>query len=51
MIMRSSLNIVIAGVGGQGTLVAGKLFGTLALRTGADVKVRKCMECLREEEV
>ncbi len=39
MIMRSSLNIVIAGVGGQGTLVAGKLFGTLALRTGADVKV------------
>ncbi len=37
--MDGSLNIVIAGVGGQGTLVAGKLFGTLALMTDLDVKV------------
>ncbi len=33
------LNIVLAGVGGQGTLVAGKLLGTLATRMGLDVKV------------
>ena len=34
-----SLNIVLAGVGGQGTLVAGKLLGKLASRLGLDVKV------------
>ncbi len=34
-----SLNIVLAGVGGQGTLVAGKLLGTVASRLGLDVKV------------
>jgi len=33
------LNIVLAGVGGQGTLVAGKLLGTLANQMGLDVKV------------
>jgi indolepyruvate ferredoxin oxidoreductase beta subunit len=33
------LNIVLAGVGGQGTLVAGKLFGLIAARLGLDVKV------------
>lgn len=33
------LNIVLAGVGGQGTLVAGKLLGILAIRLGLDVKV------------
>lgn len=33
------LNIVLAGVGGQGTLVAGKLLGTVALKLGLDVKV------------
>jgi indolepyruvate ferredoxin oxidoreductase, beta subunit len=33
------LNIVLAGVGGQGTLVAGKLLGSLALSLGLDVKV------------
>jgi len=34
-----SLNIVLAGVGGQGTLVAGKLLGTAARKLGLDVKV------------
>lgn len=33
------LNIVLAGVGGQGTLVAGKLLGIVALKLGLDVKV------------
>lgn len=33
------LNVVLAGVGGQGTLVAGKLFGLIAARLGLDVKV------------
>lgn len=32
-------NIVIAGVGGQGTLVAGKFFGALAMNLGLDVKI------------
>lgn len=35
----SYTNIVIAGVGGQGTLVAGKLFGALGMNLGLDVKV------------
>lgn len=34
-----SLSIVLAGVGGQGTLVAGKLIGVIALKLGLDVKV------------
>jgi indolepyruvate ferredoxin oxidoreductase, beta subunit len=34
-----SINIVIAGVGGQGTLVAGKVLGVIATRLGLDVKV------------
>lgn len=37
--MKKSLNIVLAGVGGQGTLVAGKLFGLIAARLNLDVKV------------
>lgn len=37
--MQDSLNIVLAGVGGQGTLVAGKLLGAVAIRQGLDVKV------------
>ena len=34
-----SLNIALAGVGGQGTLVAGKLLGIAAIKIGLDVKV------------
>ena len=37
--MIGNLNIVLAGVGGQGTIVAGKLLGTIALQLGLDVKV------------
>ena len=37
--MIRNIDIVIAGVGGQGTLIAGKLFGTLAVILGLDVKV------------
>lgn len=37
--MKDNINIVIAGVGGQGTLVAGKLFGALAVELGLDVKI------------
>ncbi len=32
-------SIVLAGVGGQGTLIAGKLLGILAMNLGFDVKV------------
>ncbi len=34
-----ALNVVIVGVGGQGTLLASKLLGHLALQLGRDVKV------------
>ncbi len=39
--MDNSINasIVLAGVGGQGTLIAGKLLGILAMNLGLDVKV------------
>lgn len=37
--MEQSLNVVLAGVGGQGTLVAGKLFGLIAAHLNLDVKV------------
>jgi indolepyruvate ferredoxin oxidoreductase beta subunit len=37
--MIEQLNIVLAGVGGQGTLVAGKLLGAVAGQIGLDVKV------------
>lgn len=37
--MISHLNLILAGVGGQGTLVAGKLLGYVATRLGLDVKV------------
>ena len=33
------MNVVLAGVGGQGTLVAGKLLGIVAMKLGLDVKV------------
>jgi indolepyruvate ferredoxin oxidoreductase, beta subunit len=33
------INIVLAGVGGQGTLVAGKILGVIAGKLGLDVKV------------
>lgn len=36
---KSDINIVLVGVGGQGTLVAGKLLGTVAQNMGWDVKV------------
>ena len=32
-------SIVLAGVGGQGTLIAGKLLGIVAMKLGLDVKV------------
>lgn len=37
--MIEKMNLVLAGVGGQGTLVAGKLLGVVAGRIGLDVKV------------
>lgn len=37
--MNKEINIVLAGVGGQGTLVAGKLLGTIAVKMGWDIKV------------
>lgn len=33
------LSVVLAGVGGQGTLIAGKLLGIVAMKLGLDVKV------------
>ncbi len=33
------LSVVLAGIGGQGTLVAGKLLGAIAMKSGLDVKV------------
>lgn len=38
-------NVIIAGVGGQGTIFAGKILGTMAYQTGLHVKYRKFMEC------
>ncbi|MDW7659754.1 MAG: indolepyruvate oxidoreductase subunit beta [Bacillota bacterium] len=37
--MIERLNLVLAGVGGQGTLVAGKLLGLVATSLGLDVRV------------
>ena len=37
--MNNQMNIVLAGVGGQGTLVAGKLLGNIAVKMGWDIKV------------
>ena len=37
--MIDQLNLVLAGVGGQGTLVAGKLLGLVATSLGLDVRV------------
>lgn len=37
--MRKDFNIVLAGVGGQGTLVAGKLLGVMAVKMNWDIKV------------
>jgi len=35
----NSVNIMIVGVGGQGTLLASRIIGTVAIRAGYDVKV------------
>jgi indolepyruvate ferredoxin oxidoreductase beta subunit len=35
----NSLNIMIVGVGGQGTLLASRIIGSVAMRLGLDVKV------------
>ena len=32
-------NVIIAGVGGQGTIFAGKILGTMAYQTGLHVKI------------
>ena len=32
-------NVLIAGVGGQGTIFAGKILGTMAYQTGLHVKI------------
>ena len=37
--MAKDISIVLAGVGGQGTLIAGKLLGILAMKLGLDIKV------------
>lgn len=37
--MSGTTNVMIAGVGGQGTLLASRIIGALALRRGFDVKV------------
>lgn len=37
--MMRKLDIMIVGVGGQGTLLASRIIGNVALRTGHDVKV------------
>lgn len=37
--MKDSCNILIVGVGGQGTLLTSRILGTLARRLGFDVKV------------
>jgi len=37
--MSTEMNIVLAGVGGQGTLVAGKVLGAVAEKIGMDFKV------------
>ena len=43
-----SRNIMIVGVGGQGTLLASKLLGRILLENGYDVKVSEVhgMSCL-----
>lgn len=37
--MNETLNIVICGVGGQGTLLASRILGDIAMKLGHDVKV------------
>ncbi len=37
--MTSTINVLLAGVGGQGTLVAGKLLGQVALTLGLDARI------------
>lgn len=37
--MKKDINIVLAGVGGQGTLVSGKILGNVALAMNIEVKV------------
>ena len=37
--MLDNLNIMIVGVGGQGTLMASRILGNVGLKAGYDVKV------------
>ncbi len=37
--MQTNLDLMIVGVGGQGTLLASKIMGNLAMRAGLDVKL------------
>ena len=37
--MKKSINIMIVGVGGQGTLLASRLLGAVMIAEGMDVKV------------
>jgi indolepyruvate ferredoxin oxidoreductase beta subunit len=39
VILMDNLNIMIVGVGGQGTLLASRILGNVALKSGFDVKV------------
>jgi indolepyruvate ferredoxin oxidoreductase beta subunit len=39
VILMDSLNIMIVGVGGQGTLLASRILGNVAMKSGYDVKV------------
>ena len=43
-------NIMIVGVGGQGTLLTSRILGGLAITGGYDVKLSKYMEWLSVEE-
>ena len=37
--MSTCIDLLIVGVGGQGTLLASKIMGSLAMRAGLDVKL------------
>ena len=37
--MKTTMNIMIVGVGGQGTLLASRILGNVLIREGYDVKV------------
>mgnify|MGYP001200803694 CR=1 FL=1 len=44
-------NILIVGVGGQGTLLTSRVIGDVAINKGYDKKCLKFMEWLKEAEV